>query len=198
MQREKPSPWDEIRLFADRTYVVLDTETTGLLDPEIVAVAVVSEAGEPLVNELVRPAKPIEPEASRITGIDEASVREKPEFPEVEPRLTDAIAGRRVCIYNASFDLAALRNTYARYGLPLPLFDPWCVMKWFARVFGDWNEERGDYTWQSLSRAAKYYKIEQAAAHDALDDALTTWRILQEAVRQAQTPGTGVNPLPEG
>ena len=197
MQRVKPSPWEEIRLLTDGPYVVLDTETTGLVDPEIVAVAVISDAAEPLVNELVRPAKPIEPEASRITGIDEATVHEKLEFPEIEPRLTGAIASRRVCIYNASFDLTALRNTYARYDLPLPRFDPWCVMKWFARVFGVWNEERGDYAWQSLSRAAEYFNVKQAAAHDALDDALTTWRILQEAARRAKAPGTDMNPNPE-
>ncbi|MFC2078278.1 exonuclease domain-containing protein [Candidatus Bipolaricaulota bacterium] len=193
-----PSAWDDLRILLDRPYVVLDTETTGLLDPEIVAVAVVSGDGGSLVNELVRPAKPIDPEASRITGIDAETVRDKPEFPEIEPQLTRAIAGKLVCIYNASYDLKVLSNTYGRYGLAPPPIEPWCVMKWFARVFGDWNKERGDYTWQPLSRAAEYFGVKQGAPHDALEDTLTTWRILQAAILRAGLRVEGMDPLFEG
>lgn len=178
-------PWDAIRSLVARPYVVLDTETTGLLNPEIVAVGVVSSSGETVLNELVRPARPIEPEASRITGIDAAAVADKPEFPAIEPALSRAIADSRVCIYNAAYDLAAIENTYARYGLPIPAFEPWCVMEWFAQVHGEWNEARGSYVWQPLAKAARHFGVTQGAPHDALDDALTTWRILDAAIAHA-------------
>jgi len=190
--------WHGIRMLVDRPYVVLDTETTGLLEPEIVAVAVVSSDGEALLRETVRPAKPIEPEASRITGLDEAAVRDKPEFPAIEPRLTDALAGKLVCIYNAAYDLKALENTYARYALPLPPLETWCVMEWFARVFGVRDARRGDYVWQPLSRAAAFFDVKRGAPHDALDDTLTTWRILQEAIRRAGLRAAGMTSLFEG
>ncbi|MGB2983619.1 MAG: 3'-5' exonuclease [Candidatus Bipolaricaulia bacterium] len=187
--------WAEIQTLLSQPYVVLDTETTGLLDPEIVSVAVVDAQGETVINELVRPAKPIEPQASRITGIDETTVAGCPEFPEVEPKLTLALDGQRVAIFNAAYDLQALQNTYARYGLREPTIEAWCVMKWFAVVFGEWSDIRGDYTWQPLSRAAEYFGVEQASAHDALDDTLTTWRILQEAFRRSGDRVVGMDPL---
>jgi len=180
-----PDPWDAIRSLIERPYVVLDTETTGLLNPEIVAIGVVSSSGETLLNELVRPARPIEPEASRITGIDAAAVADKPEFPAIEPALSRAIADTRVCIYNAAYDLAAIENTYVRYGLAIPAFESWCVMEWFAQVHGEWNDARGSYVWQPLAKAARHFGVTQGAPHDALDDALTTWRILDAAIARA-------------
>jgi len=184
-QSPPADPWDAIRILVESPYVVLDTETTGLLNPEIVAVGVVSVSGETLLNEFVRPARPIEPEASRITGIDAAAVADKPEFPTIEPALSRAIADTRVCIYNAAYDLAAIENTYARYGLAIPAFESWCVMEWFAQVHGEWDDTRGSYVWQPLAKAARHFGVTQGAPHDALDDALTTWRILDAAIARA-------------
>jgi len=184
-QRKTDAPWREIVSLLGQPYVVLDTETTGLLAPEIVSVAVVDREGNPLLNEFVRPGKPIDPEASRITGIDAETVRDKPEFPAIEPRLRALLEGRRVVIYNAAYDLKALANTYARYGLSQPQFDPWCAMIWFAQIYGEWNASRGDFTWKPLSKAAEYFSVAQGAPHDALDDTMTLWRILQEAKRRS-------------
>jgi DNA polymerase III epsilon subunit-like protein len=185
VEHHSASPWDEVRALAARPFVVLDTETTGLSDPEIVSIAVLSHAGEPLVNRLVRPAKPIEPDASRITGLDAAAVSGAPEFPDIEPALSEALSGKLVAIYNADYDAAVLRNTYARYGLPLPRYEPWCVMRWFARIFGEWREESRDYAWKPLSVAAAYFGIAQPSPHDAVEDCMTTLRILEAALRRA-------------
>lgn len=195
MRVDSSSPWEEIANLLRRPYVVLDTETTGLLAPEVVAVAVVASDSRTLLNELVRPAKPIDPEASRITGIDAEAVRDKPEFPVIADRLRQAIEGRLVIIYNAPYDIEALRNTHLRYGLPDLPIDSWCAMRWFARVYGDWNEKRRDYTWQSLSKAAEYFSVSQDAPHDALDDALTLSRIVREAACRAEGQVTGMRPL---
>jgi len=184
----KKSPWEALRQRLERPYVVLDTETTGLRDPEAVSVAVVGADGRTILNRLMRPGKPIEPSAAEVTGIDDAAVADAPPFPEVESDVTQAISGKLVVIYNADYDVSVLRNTYARYGLELPPFEPWCAMKWFAPIFGEWNDRRGDFAWKSLAVAADYFGVNQEAAHDALDDALTTWRILQAALERAK-PG---------
>jgi len=195
MKKGSESTWEEISKVLRRPYVVLDTETTGLLAPEIVAVAVVEPGGRPVLNELVRPAKPIDPEASRVTGIDAETVRGKPEFPAIADRLQEAVDGKLVVIYNAPYDLEALRNTHVRYGLPLRPFDSWCAMRWFARIYAEWNEARQDYTWQPLSRAAEYFGVKQDSPHDALDDATTLSRIVREALARADGHVTGMRPL---
>jgi DNA polymerase III epsilon subunit-like protein len=188
-------PWESLRQLAQDPYVILDTETTGLLAPEIVSIAVVDEVGRPLLHEFVRPAKAIEPEAERLTGLSLASLEGKPTFPEVEPRVTAAIEARRVVIYNAAYDAAALENTYRRYGLAAPAFEPWCAMEWFARLYGQWDPARGAYVWQPLHRAAAYFDVRVQSAHDALADCATTASILQEALRRSGLRVKGMDSL---
>ena len=192
---DRKQAWEELRILLDTPYVVLDTETTGLLEPEMVSVAVVDQQGESILHEFVRPAKAIEPGASRITGITDAMVADKPPFPEVEPLLTGAIADRLVVIYNAAYDSQVLRNTYARYGLPMPEHQTWCAMEWFARLNGEWNAVRGSYVWKSLAKAAAFFGVENPSAHDALADCRTTWKVLQEGLRRAGLRESGMDPL---
>jgi len=190
-----PSLWDEIRSVLTKLYVILDTETTGLLAPEMVSVAVIDPEGRTLVDDIVRPAKPIEPDAQRITGLTKDVVADKPEFPSVEPQLTSVLTGQCVIIYNAAYDVSVLQNTYDRYGLLLPQFETWCAMEWFARVYGEWNERRRSYTWQSLAKAAAYFEVPQENAHNALGDCLTTWNVLQAALQRAGFRMNGMDPL---
>ncbi|HDS29059.1 MAG TPA: 3'-5' exonuclease [Candidatus Acetothermia bacterium] len=179
MQRTTDLSDQALRSLLAGSYVVLDTETTGLVAPEMVSVAVVDSTGKTMIDALVRPRKPIEPGASEITGLTEAGLAHQPEFPAIERDLSRILQGRTVVIYNAQYDLAVLRNTYARYELPLPTFTPWCAMRWFAEVHGEWDERRRSYRWQSLSKAALSCGLKQPIPHTALGDSLTTWRLLQ-------------------
>ena len=195
MKSNHAESWDAIRHLQSEPYIILDTETTGLLAPEMVSVAVVDDYGRSMLHEVVRPGKPIDPAASRISGLTDAAVADRPEFPAIESMLTDLISDRRVVIYNAAFDTKVLANTYARYGFELPSFRPWCAMEWFAVLNGEWDSQRQSYRWQSLAKAAAYFGIDQAQAHDALDDCLTTWRVLQEAMRRSGDRVAGMDPL---
>lgn len=180
-------PYEELRaVLEDRDYLVLDTETTGLDRPELVSLAVVDRRGETLFDERVRPGKPIEPGATALTGITNDAVRDAPSYPSLHERIVRLLAARRVIIYNAAFDLAVLANTARRYGLTEPKFAAWCAMRWFSRVYGQWDPVRSDYTWQRLAVAADYFGIAPGAAHDALGDCLTTWRFLEAALARAR------------
>ena len=43
----------------------------------------------------------------------------------------------------------------------------------FAEIYGEWNEYRGNYKWQSLTKCATYYGYE-FKAHDSLEDVKAT------------------------
>ena len=59
------------------------------------------------------------------------------------------------------------------YGIevdPEKWIDP---MIMFAEIYGEWNERRGSYKWQSLTKCATYYGYE-FKAHDSLEDVKAT------------------------
>ena len=190
-----PDAWGELCRLVAEPFVVLDTETTGLLAPEVVSIAVVDDRGRPLLHELVRPEKLIEPGAARLTGLCLEALEGKPSFLEIAPSVADAIRGRRVVIYNVAYDVAVLRNTHRRYGLDMPTFESWCAMEWFARLYGQWDPERNAFVWQSLTKAATFFGVRVESAHDALADCMTTWHILQEALRRSGLRRNGMDSL---
>ncbi|MEW5826757.1 MAG: 3'-5' exonuclease [Candidatus Bipolaricaulota bacterium] len=178
------APFDELARLLSRDYVVLDTETTGLVAPELVSVAVVNRHGEEVLHRVVRPGRPIEDEASRVHGLTLGALADKPSFPAIAPVLREALCGHVIVVYNAEYDRRVLANTYRRYRIPLPALETWCAMEWFAHVAGEWNPSRRSYTWKPLAEAARHFGVPQPVAHDALADCLTTWRVLQAAFRQ--------------
>lgn len=98
-------------------FVILDTETTGLYNAQIVEIAVVRADGETLLNSFVRPSIPIPAEVTRIHGIDDKVVENAPTFPEVYAQIVEAIAGRKIIIYNSGFDTRILNYCCDIHGL---------------------------------------------------------------------------------
>jgi DNA polymerase-3 subunit epsilon len=165
---------------------VLDTETTGLSNPELVSLSIVDETGGVVMDELVRPAKLIEQGATRITGITNELVKNRPEFPSIYTRFKQAVNGRLVVIYNAAFDLQVLASSCQRYNLEMPQFEYWCAMEWFAKVYGKWDTSKQDFKWQKLSVAAKYFAVDQYNSHNALSDCLTTLKVIEAGLAKAR------------
>lgn len=83
---------------------------------------------------------------------------------------TDEVAeADKVIAYNAAFEDSYLKA----YGIevdPEKWIDP---MIMFAEIYGEWNERRGSYKWQSLTKCATYYGYE-FKAHDSLEDVKAT------------------------
>jgi len=163
-----------------RETLYLDTETTGLRGcyaggkDEIVELAIVDDAGVPVINTLVRPARLQEwPYAERIHGISPAMVAAAPRLEDFVPDLRHLLRGTTVVIYNAAFDVQFL---------PHEVFqgcDVQCCMLRYA------NGGR----WPKLTAAAADVGHRwTGAAHRALADTLATrsvWRHLDMQARGA-------------
>ena len=120
-----------------RRWLVMDTETTGLLrpssvrladQPKIIELALIElrhqgdEPDAPMVvtNEaswLINPGEPLSPEIVRITGLTDDALRGAPPFAAVMPELLPWFLGAHGLIaHNAPFDLGMLVNELRRLG----------------------------------------------------------------------------------
>ena len=160
-------------LLSEGTFVVLDSETTGLGTPvDFVEVGVLSGRGEPLFDSLIKPSCPVEPGASRVHGRTIQSLMGERCFVEVYPDLLEALWGKRVVVYNAPYDRrvwdTAVKGLGARAALVGELA-PWeCAMRAYAAYVGE-RSKRGGYKNQKLV----------GGDHTALGDARVTLRLIR-------------------
>ncbi|MFM9681638.1 3'-5' exonuclease [Streptomyces brasiliscabiei] len=203
-RRADRARWDDLgptiawaqKILADPdSYAVLDTETTGLTaTSRIVEIAVTTVSGTVLLDTLVNPGgEPIPAAATAIHKITDVMVEDAPTFSEILPRLTEALAGRRIVIYNRDYDTGRLlwelhlhhqalgtvdfakhprygghRHAAAQAWLDAQVWEE-CAMEQYAAFYGDWHDYFGSYTWQKLH-----------GGHRALGDTRAVIRRLEE------------------
>ncbi|MBI1799588.1 MAG: 3'-5' exonuclease [Candidatus Eisenbacteria bacterium] len=163
-------------ILSGRVLMVLDTETTGF-DPaqghELIEVARVTiddgKIGEEW-SSLIRPSRPIPPDASAVHGITDAMTASAPAPARIAARLRRDCAGHPLVFHNAPFDLPFLRALLR--GAGVAAFDaPVVDTLGLARgVFGAGGN--------SLSALARRLSLPGETAHRALGDARTTARVL--------------------
>jgi DNA polymerase-3 subunit epsilon len=163
---------------SDTDWLILDTETTGLDQfAEIVSIAVVDRYGQILIDELVKPTRPIPSEATAIHGIHDDMVAKALTWDQLACDVLDTIRGRDVVVYNAAYDVRMMIQSSGARGVPHDWCEDarWhCAMEEYAVFWGDWNDYHQSYTWQSLTRACQQQGVELLKAHGAIDDALMT------------------------
>jgi DNA polymerase-3 subunit epsilon len=164
------------RRLADLTYVVFDTETTGLLPgrgDEIVQIAAVrcvngrrveGETFESLVN----PGRNIPAAATAVHRVTNEMVAEAPTIAEVGRRFHRFAAGSVLVAHNAPFDLEFLRRHEAEIGhrFDHPVLDTVLLS---AIVFGQHETHTLDALTERLGIA-----IPEHARHTAMGDTLAT------------------------
>jgi DNA polymerase-3 subunit epsilon len=154
-------------------FCVLDSETTGLTPPvQFTEIAIVDGDAKTLFEGTLRPVCRIEASATRVHGQTARSLAASPTFLEVYPDLLEALWGRRVVVYNASYDRRVwdteVRSLGARGALAgeLPAWE--CAMRRYAAYVGE-PSKRGGYRSQKLP----------GGDHSALGDALATLRLIE-------------------
>lgn len=165
------------KLWKDLPLAVIDVETTGL-DPigdRVIEVGIIRFEGGQVVEtygELINPERPIPADSTRITGITDADVADKPTFAELAPEMVKRLQGVGIVAYNLSFDRSFMRNELERCGLGWPDEAPTLDPLIFARQFFK-NHPR-----KNLGAISKLLGIPLEEAHRATHDATVTGHVL--------------------
>ena len=104
--------------------IFLDTETTGL-DPaagdRIVEIACVEMSARRLtgrhLHQYIHPDRSVPPEATRVHGLTDAFLADKPRFAAIAAEVVAFLEGAEVIIHNAAFDTGFLDAEFSRLGL---------------------------------------------------------------------------------
>jgi DNA polymerase-3 subunit epsilon len=159
----------------------LDTETTGLgnLD-ELVDIAAIDNSGRILLNTLIKPRRPIPPDASAIHGISDVNVRDAPAWAEVYPHFVELMATyRHIVVYNADFDERLIRQTCIAGALTVPRVSWHCAMKKYATFVGVPSRRGDGYRWHQLGQAVSQLGVQLLPDHSALADVRACRAVVQ-------------------
>lgn len=179
------------RSLRDLTYVVFDTETTGLHPTQ--GDAIVSIGGVRVVNgriltgetfhRIVNPGRPIPAESVKFHGITDEMAADKPPLELVLPQFKAYAADEILVAHNAAFDLKFVRMREKACGVTFdnPVLDTMLLSSYI-----DGTPEN-----QFLDAIAERYGIAVNAAdrHTALGDALVTAAVLLKLIDALERKG---------
>ena len=169
-----------MKLNLTKPLVVFDLETTGLdiVKDRIIQLSYIKafpDGSEERENLLVNPERPLLPEISKLTGITDADLWDKPTFKDLAPRLAAAFRGCDFAGFNSNhFDVPMLAEDFLRAGVDFDFTG--CRLIDVQTIYH--KMER-----RNLAAAYKFYcgrKMEDDfTAHRADQDTEATWRVLQ-------------------
>jgi len=169
------------------TFVAIDLETTGL-DPrrnEIIEAAAITFSGNDIHSEyttLVKPDRPIPPEITRLTGIDDNQVASSPTMFTVRSRLRSVLRDHVLVGHNVSFDVSFLQEQ--RLALGNPTIDTLTLASILV-------PEAGRYGLEAIADFLMLPKP-KGQMHRAYDDALLTVELFLALKERALAMDTAV------
>ena len=119
-----------------KKYIILDTETTGL---EVLQGHRVIEIGAVLMNDrkkskehfhtYLNPSRLIDEEASKVHGIMNEDLLNKPSFDEIAEEFLEFVDGSTLVIHNAAFDIGFLNNELKLASSKYPMLQDICEIE---------------------------------------------------------------------
>jgi DNA polymerase III epsilon subunit-like protein len=103
--------------------VIVDTETTGLLDNsrvEVIELAIITMQGEILYRSRFRPKYRITKRTIAIHGISNEDVKNNKTFAEEFPKINSILNSKIAIAYKSDFDKGVIKNTCKIYKLDPP------------------------------------------------------------------------------
>jgi DNA polymerase-3 subunit epsilon len=169
------------REMLERDTIIVDFETTGIRDAEIVQIGMIDTQGNVLMDTLVKPTRRIPMDVIRIHGITNEMVKDSRGFPEVLEEFAEILTPKIAVGYNVSYEQGVLKGELLRHRLTSIAPVEWtCAMKAYARYHGTWNPKYRSYKWHSLSNACTQQQIVVENAHQALGDCLMTLELIRK------------------
>ena len=159
--------------------LILDTETTGMGDAEVIEVSLIDTHGSVLLDTLVKPQRSyMNPFAQRVHGISLGMLDDAPVWPEVLPELARLTDRATVLAWNAPFDARMLEQSSEVWGLHHPRILFVCAMRLYASLQG--SSRRALH--KAVNDQGLAHLFEQHRSHRALGDATFVLEVLKRAV----------------
>lgn len=166
----------------DLTLVVFDTETTGFSSTKdrIVEIGAIKIKNGEIVEErnwIINPQQSIPARATKVHGISNAMVKDKPTFMEAYAEFQAFVGDAVLVAHNARFDVDMMRGELNRAGLDLP----GNVVLDSLKLFRKWYPEADNY---KLGELARFIGLQGDGFHRGDVDARFTALILFDGLKR--------------
>lgn len=154
-------------------WVILDTETTGIgNDDVVIQLAIINLEGIQVIDTFLKPIKKagIPKDAIAVHGITYDKLYNAPHYKEIYSVIQEKITDKNIIAYNADYDRRLLKQTAYQEGAQRLKATWHCAMLQYARFKGQWNEKRQSYIYQKLP----------TGDHSAIGDCKATLKIIEE------------------
>lgn len=175
---------EQSRLLTDETYVIFDTETTGLsaVYNTIIEIGAVKMKNGQIIDRFetfVDPKEPISDKITDLTGITDEMVKGAPEIAVALPRFKEFIKDSVLVAHNAGFDTAFLNIGLKKIGeeeLRNPIIDTVELARFLYPKMKNFK----------LNTLCKAFNIELVNHHRAYHDAEATGHLLWKMISDLQ------------
>ena len=177
-------PWEEpFSMPSSTKYAIIDLETTGGRPRADriteIAIFVYDAEKEEVIDSfvsLINPQVAVPDFITRITGIDNAMVKDAPPFYEVARKIVEMTKDAVFVAHNVRFDYGFIQHAFRRLGYSYSR-KQLCTIKLSKKIFPGFAS-------YSLENLCKYLNIPNEAAHRAWGDAEATLRLFQKILNE--------------